>query len=145
MKEIDFKRWTRENYKGWSEAYEPRRGSGVGIPDLQFLVRGRLIPAELKIGEIKGEFVAVKTMRPSQIVWHNKFWKAGGCSILIVGASEYGEKKPSHVFFHRADSILMSDGKVLVPRIFGFEVLYDLQFTQELYNYLRELRRSNNR
>jgi len=83
--ELDFKRWFRKNYDGWSEAYEPRQGSGVGLPDIQVLEKGYLIPIEMKVGIEHSGLLKVRNIRPAQISWHYRFWRAGGTSFILVG------------------------------------------------------------
>ena len=93
--ELDFKRWFRNHYPDWSEAYEPRHGGGVGIPDIQILWKpddmklATLIPIECKIGSIEiiksGKVLKVKKVRASQVSWHYRFWRAGGVSKILVG------------------------------------------------------------
>lgn len=89
MSETDFKVWFREQFKGWSEAYEPRRGSGTGMPDIQILLDGLLLPIELKLGEIKNGRVFADEFQPAQVSWHYRFNQAGGVAIFIVGVSLY--------------------------------------------------------
>gem|GEM_PF-3346659 len=69
---------------GWSEAYEPGAGSGVGYPDLMFLADGILIPVEVKKGRvIEGRLISDR-IRPAQISWHHRFIKSGGLSFIFV-------------------------------------------------------------
>ena len=102
--ELKLKKYIRENFDGWSEAYEPGRGGGVGVPDLQFLVKFQLLPVELKLDG--------NDLSPKQKLWHEKFRKAGGVSALIVGsrknreqvklwireATQYDLKNPRHIW-----------------------------------------------
>ena len=82
----EFKPWVRSNWKGWSEAYEPRRGGGTGIADIQILMGdGRLVPIELKVGEVKQDVLWCKDVRPDQLGWHNRFQFHGGKSFFLVG------------------------------------------------------------
>lgn len=86
----------RRTIGGWSESYEPGRGSGVGYPDLQFLVRFRetttllpmLVPVEVKMGReicgLSGGKIVSKRIRPAQISWHHSFQEAGGVSFVFV-------------------------------------------------------------
>jgi len=85
LTESDFKKWFRKHWSGWIESYEPRRGSGVGIPDIQVVVGGRIVPIELKIGTIKDGVLYPREVRPAQIVWHKKLNDAGVGSILLIG------------------------------------------------------------
>lgn len=103
MSELDFKRWLRKEWKGWSEAYEPRRGGGVGIPDIQLLVRGKLIPIELKIGEIKDGIVKPREIRADQIGWHKRFMRAGGLSFFLVAQGK--SKSPDAIVLCVGDKI----------------------------------------
>jgi hypothetical protein len=86
--ETDYKRQLRKVIGGWSEAYETRAGSGVGYPDLQFLVRrsllGVLVPVEVKVGEVSRERLVSREIRPSQISWWHSFMEAGGYGFVFV-------------------------------------------------------------
>jgi len=91
--ETEFKTALRDAWKaygGWSEAYEPARGSGIGYPDVQFLDTGRLVPAELKIGRLLGAFLFSDDIRPAQVKWHWDLRRHGGHSCLLVGVREGG-------------------------------------------------------
>lgn len=83
--ELRFKRWFRDSFKGWSEAYEPRRGAGNGIPDLQLLIDRALVPIELKVGYTDNDMIYVYEVQPSQVSWHIQFWRAGGVARFVVG------------------------------------------------------------
>lgn len=52
---------------------EPAVGSDTGLPDTLFLLRGRLVPIELKRGES-----VVRELRPSQRSCHRSTLHAGG-------------------------------------------------------------------
>ncbi len=84
MSETKAKKILRHAIGGWSESYEPGRGSGVGYPDLQFLADGILIPVEVKIGRESGCRIFSERIRPSQIQWHHEFQEAGGDSFVFV-------------------------------------------------------------
>lgn len=87
--ETEFKKWFRKNWKGWIESYEPRRGSGVGIPDIQIAVSGRIVPIELKVGAIDPNNVLwIEEVRPAQIGWHKRAWDARIVTIFGVGIYE---------------------------------------------------------
>lgn len=83
--ETEFKVWFRGQWKGWSEAYEPRRGGGTGVPDIQILMDDQLLPVELKLGEVRDGRVFADDFQPAQVSWHARFWQAGGVAIFIVG------------------------------------------------------------
>ena len=85
MTESEFKQWFRKQWLGWVESYEPRRGSGIGIPDLQIVASGRIVPIELKIGTIKDDILYPREIRPAQVAWHRKLNEAGVASILLIG------------------------------------------------------------
>ena len=108
MNEGQFKVWFRENWKGWMSAYEPRKGGTVGIADLQILVKGRLVPVELKIAEFSDEGLVIpERIRPAQIQWHAKLAKAGGFSIIVFGIGE--AKQPEEILWYpggKANSLL---------------------------------------
>jgi len=97
MLERQFKFWIRQNWSGWLNSYEPCRGATIGIPDIQILARGRLVPIELKVGVLMGEVLKTKDVRASQINWHDKFSNAGGMSLFMVGVGE--GKAPTRIFF----------------------------------------------
>lgn len=82
--EAKYRAKLRKVIGGWSEAYEPSRGSGVGYPDLQFLVGRQLVPVEVKKGHIKNGRLYPTEIRGSQIIWHHKFWSAGGVAHIMV-------------------------------------------------------------
>ena len=96
MKELEFKNWFRDNWNGWMATYEPRRGGTVGVADLQILIRGRLLPVELKVGEVQGKHLVSHDVRASQVAWHRELFKAGGYSLFMVGVGE--GKTPDRVF-----------------------------------------------
>lgn len=83
--ELKFKRWFRDKFKGWSEAYEPRRGGGNGIPDIQLLIDRMVVPVELKVGYTDNDMLYVYEIEPSQVSWHIQFWRAGGVANIVVG------------------------------------------------------------
>lgn len=69
----------------WVERIEKARGMADGRPDLDILFGATIIPTELKVGKIKGGFLNVTNVRPSQFSWHRKFKRAGGRSTFYVG------------------------------------------------------------
>ena len=87
--ETEFKRWFRKNYQGWSESYEPGHGGGIGIPDIQILRGGVLVPIEMKVGNSfsfrDSMLLQPRNIRPAQISWHKRFKVAGGLSFFYVG------------------------------------------------------------
>lgn len=97
--ETTFKNWFRDQYGGWSEVYEPRRGSGVGMPDVQILwkpdgsTNPQLLPIEMKVGKIEGGRLFVERVEPAQPSWHLRFWEAGGYSVFLVGVPIYSGSK----------------------------------------------------
>ena len=97
MLERQFKLWIKKNWSGWLNSYEPRRGATIGIPDIQVLVKGTLVPIELKAGVLVGEVLKTKKVRASQINWHHKFSEAGGMSLVMVGVGE--GTTPTRIFF----------------------------------------------
>ena len=97
MLERQFKLWIKKNWSGWLNSYEPRRGATIGIPDIQVLVKGVLVPIELKAGVLVGEVLKTKKVRASQINWHHKFSEAGGMSLVMVGVGE--GTTPTRIFF----------------------------------------------
>lgn len=87
--ETRYKRKVRTHYEQaghWSEAYEPAMGSGTGYPDIQLLSPLKvLLPAELKVGDIKGDRVFPREVRGDQVVWARNFYRYGGISIMMIG------------------------------------------------------------
>lgn len=89
MNESQFKVWFRDNWKGWLSSYEPRKGGTTGIADLQIVVKGRLVPVELKVATFLDDGkVDPERIRPAQIQWHHSLAKAGGFSIIVFGIGE---------------------------------------------------------
>lgn len=78
-------RWKIHGY--WSEAYEPGVGSGTGYPDIQMLcpISGKLLPVELKVGEVVDGRVIPREVRGPQVVWHRELWLKGGTSVCAIG------------------------------------------------------------
>lgn len=96
-KEIDLKRWFRANWKGWFESYEPRRGSGVGLPDTQIAIDGLLCPIELKLGEIDPyDVVWSYEVRPDQIGWHKRAALSGIATVFLIGCG-WEKKTPKRI------------------------------------------------
>ncbi len=81
----------RQRWSGWIESYHPGGGSGIGVPDIQILVDGRLIPIELKRAIKKDGKVFSDAIRPAQISWHIRFTNAGGKSYFVLGSSHCGD------------------------------------------------------
>ena len=73
--ERGFQRALLKNYLGWAESFHPFCWSKTGIPDVMFLYDGALLPVELKIGKIVGEWLFISDVRPSQIRWAKEFRK----------------------------------------------------------------------
>lgn len=90
--ETEFKLKFRSSV-GWSSSVEPAPGGDPGFPDLVVMVKDRLIPIELKLGEIKDGRIFLKGsgLRPAQSSWHHKLWKEGGFSIIAVGIKLDGQ------------------------------------------------------
>lgn len=86
--ETDFKRKFRNSIRGWSEVYEPSRGSGTGYPDVQVLHDGLLIPVEAKVAKLDQGLIWSRDIRPVQIGWHFGLMKAGGFSAFVFGVLE---------------------------------------------------------
>lgn len=87
MNELQFKRWFRSNFEGWSEAYEPRKGGGIGVADIQIAVDRQLVPIELKVGSIIKDRLFPEDVRPAQIGWHHRLADAGIASAFVVGVT----------------------------------------------------------
>ena len=89
--ERGFQRELLKNCIGWADSFHPSSGSKTGIPDVTFLYDGVLLPVELKIGKIVGEWLFISDVRPSQIRWAKEFRKAGGRSAFLCGVIEDGK------------------------------------------------------
>ena len=131
MDEAQFKSWFRDNWDGWLSSYEPRRGGTVGIADLQILVKGRLVPVELKVGAIQNNMLFCKEIRAAQVKWHRDLYKAGGYSVLAVGVGE--EKTP--------DRLLIFNGSQagMLQSAFRFRESEEIgvdNFSSNLHNFL---------
>lgn len=98
MKESNLKTWIRSNFNGWSEAFEPRRGAGVGVADIMLAYNGHLVPVELKIGNISDGQLFPEEVRPDQIGWHHRLNAEGVFSFFIVGVGRDGAKSPEYLF-----------------------------------------------
>jgi len=112
--ETDYKRAFRASCGGWTSAVEPGRGGDSGAADLLVLVGQRIVPVELKIGQLgdDGLFRFHKPgIRPAQISWHFELAKAGGFSFLAGG--QWVDGKWQTYFFEASNLSGWRDG--LVP------------------------------
>ena len=92
--ERGFQRELLKNYPGWAASFHPSFGSKTGIPDAMFLFNGSLLPIELKIGKVAGDWLFISDVRPSQIRWAKEFRKCGGTSAFLCGVIEDGAWSP---------------------------------------------------
>ena len=88
--ERGFQRGLLKNYPGWCQGFHPAFGTNTGIPDVMFLYDRHILPVELKIGKIVGDWLFVSGVRPSQIRWAKEFRKCGGTSAFLCGVVEEG-------------------------------------------------------
>lgn len=93
--ELLFKRWFRSQLGAagiWSEAIEPARGGGVGVPDVVALFSGKnFVFFELKIGRLlENGNLKITKIRPAQYSWKRKFQSFGGASCIVVGVKVKG-------------------------------------------------------
>lgn len=88
LRERDFKNLLRKRLCCWTEALEPRRGSGVGIADLLVLINGQFRLVEVKVGRIQNGVLKCSEIRPVQISWLDRLYRQGGSPRLIVGVKE---------------------------------------------------------
>ena len=67
--ERDVKRDFLKRWDGWSDAFEPARGSGTGYPDCQIVIARAnvIVPIEFKRGAIVKGNLTVEEIRPAQI------------------------------------------------------------------------------
>jgi hypothetical protein len=112
MSELEFKGWLLNALQGtWTDTISPGSGSTFGFPDIGVIVPGTplYLPIELKLAEVKAtasrhvrrtmsDGVVVNSLippenrvrpsrlRPSQIVWHDGFTRAGCYSRIVLGA-----------------------------------------------------------
>lgn len=135
-READFKKWLRGIWGGWLESYEPARGGGVGIPDVQLAFDQRLWPIELKLGDVKGGRLYPREVRPDQIGWHRRLADEGIVSLFLVVVYE-GD---------RLDYVFGLDAEQIVGWKQGFDLddvktfrLHKAQFSRDLRSHLRVL------
>lgn len=94
MIEDDLRKKLSAAWNGWIDWLEPRGGAGIGRPDCDLFVGGKIVPVELKIGEFvengtgDGFWFHVPKMRPDQVSWHHRFKRAGGDSYWLFMNSE---------------------------------------------------------
>lgn len=75
------RRWT-----GWSDTFEPARGSGVGFPDCQLVLEGDIaIPIEFKKGTEYKNSITIAQIRAAQVSWHTRYNAEGHKSFFVVG------------------------------------------------------------
>lgn len=87
--ELEFKRWVRSKYKGWSAAFGPGMGGEVGTPDICLGgLNGTIVWLELKIGKIVDEAIFLSEIRPIQYQWMWRLRKAGGLGGFLVGVKD---------------------------------------------------------
>jgi len=98
MRENEFKKWFRQQWKGLVDSYEPRKGGSVGVADLQVVFQERLIPVELKMGKIVGDKLIVDKIRPAQIQWHEKIGCWNVLTVFLVAVGDYPAKEPQKIF-----------------------------------------------
>jgi hypothetical protein len=100
--ETRYRQKVRGLWPHWSCGYEPGFGSNDGYPDIQVLCpfTFKLVPIELKVGSFKRNdpHIYVKEVRPSQVVWHHKFWKAHGRSAIMIGMEDLKGQWFSYAF-----------------------------------------------
>ena len=104
--EADFRAFIKQEWLGWMEFYEPRRGSGVGFPDMQILAYHKLIPIELKIATLKGDKIYSSPFSPAQIGWHKRFSDNGGIADVWWGVKEQGKWKAFSTFSFDGDRLI---------------------------------------
>tara|TARA_R110000822_G_scaffold287462_1_gene408721 strand:- start:285 stop:725 length:441 start_codon:yes stop_codon:yes gene_type:complete len=104
MTESEMKVWLRKNWDGWMETYEPRIGSGIGIPDVQIVVDKAIIPIELKLARVEREMLYSSPIRPSQIAWHRALSEFEVPSLFLFGVGKTG-KKPVRLFVSMAGPV----------------------------------------
>lgn len=131
MKEIEFKRWIKKHWPGWFSCYEFAPGATPGVADIQILVKGIIVPIELKVGSIENNLLEVERIRPAQIKWHNDLFNAGGYSFFLVAVGK--GKIPLSIFGF--------DGNTVKDRLKPFDVKtvteLDLQnFSASLENFI---------
>ena len=101
MKESLFRKWVLASFAKsgmWVERYEPRRGGGTGIPDIQIAVGNRLIPIELKVGEVKEDRLYIDEIRPDQIGWHKRISIVKVFSFFLIGMGRPSASAPERAF-----------------------------------------------
>lgn len=135
--EAQFKKWLRDNWLGWIESYEPRRGSGVGIPDIQIEFDQRLWPIELKVGDIAEGRLYPREVRPDQINWHRRLADRGVVTYFLVAV--YGLKGLDYVFGIGPEEIREWKQGYDLDEVKSFRT-HKAQFSRDLRSHLRILR-----
>jgi len=71
---------------------ETARGGTAGCPDLFVLVQSAklLLPVEVKLAEVTGDWLYPRHIRSVQIAWHDAFARAGGRARFVFGVPLYG-------------------------------------------------------
>ena len=141
MNEAKLKKWIRSRWSDWLESYEPRRGGGTGIADLQIIVDERLVPMELKVGVIKKETLFTKEVRGAQTEWHRRLNAAGVRSVFLIGARS-DENGSLRIFVVNGRFCRKLTNPVATCRV--IELSAGLSFSEELREYIRGLFRQEN-
>ena len=125
----DFRRWVIRKLDGegcWTECYEPRRGGGTGIADIQVAVNGVLVPIELKVGVVEFGLVYPREVRADQLGWHNRLNDNAGVMSLFLTGVEGGDGKLVGCFacglrpmLFWKKGILIADGAMFDKENFG--------------------------
>lgn len=69
----------------WYSRIEAGRGGTPGNPDVLVLIDGVIVPIELKVGHLHEQrSVVFADVRPEQVLWHSKLWRAGGRSLFLI-------------------------------------------------------------
>src|SRR5215207_806401 len=89
LSESDLRIWLRRNWLGvLPDWVEYAIGGTVGLPDVYLPVEGRSIPVELKVAHMLVDGSWTFHVRPSQIRWHEKTYRAGRRSAFMIGVPD---------------------------------------------------------
>jgi len=140
MTESEMKVWLKNNWDGWMETYEPRIGSGIGIPDVQVVVDRAIIPIELKLAKIEDGILRPSEIRPAQINWHRNIFSHGVPSLFLFG---YGTRNvPNRLFVKPGNYIQHWAGGFEIENL-GEISVNKKKFSPALKQYIRWMLQRN--
>lgn len=88
MTELDYKKYLKSGWGGFSCSVEFGLGARAGFPDLLFKAAWSCtFLVESKLGIVKGDLLKFTAIRPEQFSWLRDFCEAGGKAFVFVGVS----------------------------------------------------------